>query len=280
MSETTTEKPAEIAPSPAEIQQPPAQTWQKPPGYDPVDLSTLVTEGKLSAEAVPIIEARFRHLYSQAKSGTEAKRKARELEEHLEKLTPVVEQLAARDTARTKETIETEIVRARDEGRVRDELKLQQELTALSTPRVDPPKEKKVEPEVYVEAAQGWASETNADGTLKRPWIQENHPDNVMALGHLHRIRDEWTRKGWEITPQTMPVLLTEIDQRMASRVQPRQTTAVLSTSQVRPQTKTDEIVLTQDQKYVAERLYGHIKEPAKRHEAYANALKIQGMSR
>lgn len=275
MSETTTE--TKSPETPAVTTEAPAQTWQKPPGYDPVDLDAL----GVTPEAKGAIEARIRHLYSQAKAGTEAKREARELREHLEKLTPVVEQLAARDTARTKETIETEIVRARDEGRVRDELKLQQELTAISTPKVEAPKEKKVEPEVYVEAAQGWATETNADGTLKRPWIQEDHPDNVMALGHLHRIRDEWTRKGWEINPQTMPILLTEIDQRMSSRTQPRQTTtAVLPTSQVRPQAKTDEITLTQDQKYVAERLYGHIKEPAKRHEAYANALKIQGMSR
>lgn len=276
MSETTSEsaKPPET-PAPPE----PAQTW-KPPGYDPVDLNTLVTEGKLSAEAVPVIEARFRHLYSQAKSGTEAKKEARELREHLEKLTPVVEQLAAKDTERSKAQVEEEIVRARDEGRVRDELKLQQELSTLNAPKVEAPKPVKTDD--YVEAAKGWATETNGDGTLKRPWIDENHPDNVKALGVMHKIRNEWMAKGQDITPQNLPFMLQEIEQRMGAPAPRSTTAAVLSTSQVRPQTKKDEIELNQEQKHVARRLYSNLA-PDKAEAAYAKSLQVlrtQGMAR
>ena len=63
----------------------------------------------MAPEARGPIEARLRHLYSQAKQGTEAKREARELREHLDKLTPVVERLAASETARTKTPDESRI---------------------------------------------------------------------------------------------------------------------------------------------------------------------------
>lgn len=254
------------------------QTWQKPPGYDPVDLDAL----GVTPEAKGVIEARIRHLYSQAKAGTEAKREARELREHLEKLTPVVEQLAAKDTARTKATIEDEIVQARGNGDVRREIQLQQELSTLTTPKVEKP-EPKTPTDDYVRAAQGWASETNVDGTLKRPWILEDHPDNTVALGILHKVRNEWQQKGIEINPQTMPLLLSEMDQRMSARATPKpQTAAVLSTSQMQPPKKQDEIELDQAQKFSAERLYAHLP-PAKAHEAYANSLKVlrsKGMAR
>lgn len=279
MSETKTEnseKPPETAPTPA----PAPQTWQKPPGYDPVDLNEL----GIPPEKQGPIQERFRHLYSQAKAGTEAKREARELREHLEKLTPVVEQLVQKDTARTKATIENEIIEARGQNDVRREIQLQQELSTLTAPKPEPEKPKpEVPTEAYVEAAQGWATETNADGTLKRPWIAEDHPQNVEALGHLHKVRDEWARRKIEITPQTMPLLLNEIDQRMAKHVAPKPTAAaVLSTSQVRPQAKPDEIELNQDQKHTARRLYSHLP-PDKAEAAYAKAyglLRNQGMAR
>jgi hypothetical protein len=100
-------------------------------------------------------------------------------------------------------------------------------------------------------------------------------------LGILHKTRDEWTKRGWEITPQTMPLLLNEIDQKMAKPAKPQAAT-VLSTSQVRPPAKTEEVELNQEQKHTARRLYSHLPGD-KAEAAYAKAyglLKTQGMAR
>lgn len=269
MTETTetTEKPPETKPEP--------QQWTKPPGYDPVDLDAL---GITEPEKKAAIEARFRHLYTQAKTASEVKRENRELREHLDKLTEAVEKIQAKDFEQERANTLQQIKLARDEGRVEDEVKLLAGLNKVE-PKVEKPE---VKTEDYVKAAQGWASETNPDGTLKRPWILEDHPDNTVALGVLHKVRAEWAQKGIEITPQTTPLLLDEIDKRMTKTQAKPTAPQVLATSQVRPQKKPDDVELNQDQKLAARRLYSHL--PADKAEAaYAKAygaLKTAGMAR
>lgn len=264
-SETPPEKPPETAEKPVA-----AQTWQKPPGYDPIDYEKI----GLTPEQRQVVEARFNHLYAQAKSGTEAKRELREVREHLDKLTPVVNQLAER-TARDEEArVAFALKQARETGDTETEIKL---LRAVSEPKPEPkPEPKKDVTQDIVKAAEGWASETGDDGTLKRPWIMPTHPDHDRAMGTLFRLKNEWEAGGREIRPETMPFFLSEIDRRMGPKPNGARQPAVLSTAQIQPKAKTDEIELSEAEKFTANRLYSHLPDEKKRIEAYANAIKAQ----
>lgn len=274
MSEAEKPNPAEPKPEPEQ------KPWVKPPGYDPVDLDSLgIPEDKQGP-----IKERFNHLYVQVKG---SKEENRELRKHLDQLTEAIDKrfvpLEQTQTEDREARLLAAAKSAREEGRVEDELKITKELLK---PKEAPPEPKPKAPgvEAYVEAAQGWATERGDDGNLRRPWIQEDHPDNVRALGTMHKIRESWQRRGIELTPQTMPLFLNEIDGAMAkTNGKAAPTQAVLSTSQVRPPPPKDQMELSQDEKYVADRLYSHVKEPAKRYEAYGKSrqlLREQGRAR
>lgn len=256
--ETKVETPAAVVPPVAE----PEKT--RPPGYEPVDWDAL----GLTPEQKAAVDTRTRYLYHQVKAGKEEREGLRKHNDDLQKA--IDERLARLETDKTEDTkarTVQAIKAARDEGRVEDELKLVGQLHSLDKPPEKKPE--KTETEFWREPMTKWAQEIGEDGNLKRPWLQENHPDRADAYGKFWVLSEELEKQGLTVNAQTLPTVLMEMDRRMQKPNGAAKTPAVLSTSQMKgPAPKADE--LTAEEKYTADRMLAHHKDPAERYRRYA----------
>jgi|CXWL01.1.fsa_nt_gi hypothetical protein len=255
--ETKTETPSAVVPPVAEPTEKP-----RPPGYEPVDWDAL----GLTPEQKTAVDTRTRYLYHQVKAGKEEREGLRKHNDDLQKA--IDERLARLETDKTEDTkakITQAIKNARDEGRVEDELKLVSQLTSLDKPLAKP-EAKPVE--WWKAGAEKWAVETNENGELKRPWIIPDSPDNPKATGLLFKIKERWEQEGRSLNESTLPFLLMELDNHMQKPNGAARTPAVLSTSQMKGPAQKDE--LTAEEKFHADRMLAHRKDPADRYKAYA----------
>lgn len=259
--EVKTAEPAPITPTePEKTEQKP-----KPPGYEPVDFDAL----NLTPEQRAAIEPRIRYLYGNLKKGEGERTELRAYLDRLQKdIDARILPLEKQQTESKEAQYTAAIKLARDEGRVEDELKLTKELHKLGEPEPKPLPKK--ETEFWKPAVESWASEVDHENNLKRPWLAPDHPEHELALGKVHKLNLEWQQQGLEINPSTLPLFLNQLEQRMTKTNGARQPPAVLPTSQARPPApkSTD---LTAEEKYTADRMLSHIKEPEERYRRYAS---------
>ncbi len=137
-----------------------------------------------------VVEPRFNRIYHNMKDW---EKKAGAAIEFSHGIKEQLDSLQEKQTASSKQEqlskIQEKLKQAKEEGDVDREVDLQTQLSVLAaspgekTETVDLPAQ---EPSYDQQAMQTWAGETNADGSLKRPWAREGHPRfrQVAALGN------------------------------------------------------------------------------------------------
>lgn len=257
MTEDNKETPAVVPAAP--------KTEEKthPPGYEPVDWDAL----GLTPEQKAVVDTRTRYLYHQVRAGKEEREGLRKHNDDLQKA--IDERLATLEKAKAADQeaqLTQEIVKARDEGRVTDELKLQRELNTLATPKEAPKTETK---DWWKEPTIKWAGEVDRENKVLRPWLMEDHPDNPRALGTFFKLKTQWETEGRALNEQTLPFLLAELDMHMTKANGALKSPAVLSTSQIKAPAQKD-TDLTAEEKYTADRTMTHVKDQTERYRRYA----------
>lgn len=261
--ETKTEEKTE------EVKTEAVKTEEKPrrPGYDPVDFEEL----NLTPEQREKVEPRIKYLYGNLKAGEKERAELRKWNDKLqESIDEQNARLAKLETSKVEDErtkIENEIVAAREEGRTREELQLQRRLADLDK-KPEPKPEKKVEQEFWKEPLESWAAEVDPQGNLRRPWLALDHPDHEVANGKTLTLFNEWKASGLQVTQQTLPMFLQQLDSRMV-RTNGKAAPTVLPTSQTKgPASKDPE--LTTEEKFFADRTMQHVPDQKERYRRYA----------
>lgn len=261
------EEEVQEAPEAPEEQPQPQEQREKPPGYDPVDLSDLPEE---KAEA---IKHRIDYLYGQVKRGEKdwevAQDHIRRLDESLNKVSGRLGHIEEEKSENDLASLRRMAVDAMEEGEYDRAQEINERILELKLA----PKEVKEEPEEKPEEAvlppqtqevlTRWASEVDDSGNPVRPYVDENHPEHQKAIQKAQEI---WNDPVARAKIDTIEDFLGILDKKMQGPKAP----AVASTSpNFRP--KADKkIELTEDQKRIARKL--GIPE-----ERYAAQLKAMG---
>lgn len=247
--ENTVTEAAEAPEAPKE-----AHEREKPPGYDPVDLSDL-PEDKAQE-----IQNRIDYLYGQVKRGEKdwavAQDHIRRLDESLNKVSGrlghIEEDRAQTDIA----TLRRMAAEAAEEMEWERFQEINEKILEMkSAPKEE--KEEKKEPDDIL-AQYGitdsqkdvlieWATARDDQGNLLRPYISEDHPDYQKFIREATRT---WEDPVAQSKFNTLDQFLDLVDTRMKGKTAPK----VASTnSSYRPNSK--KIELTEDQKRIARKL-------------------------
>lgn len=268
----TEENPATATTETATTETPapkPPEAKPRPAGYEPVDFDAL----NLTPEQRAAIEPRIHYLFGNVQAGKREREELRQWNERLqkdiesqEKRIQPLEQAQTEDrTARLAAALRT----ARDTGDVATEVML---LKEIAKPETKPEKPETKAPangfEPLRPSVEAWAQETDDTGNLKRPWLAPDSPEHILAQGQLVQLTQDWQRSGMEVTPQTLPIFLQQLEAKMGRKPNGHAQT-VLSTSQTRPPAKKTGD-LTIEEMHHADKIMTHIKDRDERHKRYA----------
>lgn len=244
----------------------------RPAGYEPIDFEKL----NLTPEQRAAIEPRIHYLYGNVQAGKREREELRKWNEQLQRdIDDAKQRIQPLEKAQSEDRaarLANALKAAREAGDTHSEVLILKEIAKNDEPPKEEPKPapKPAGFELLRPTVEVWAQEIGEDGNLKRPWLAPDHPDHELAQGRLVSLTQEWQRSGLEVTPQTLPIFLGQLEAKMGKANGHKPATAgVLSTSQHRSPAKKD-TGLSIEEKHHADRIMTHIKEPEERYKRYA----------
>ena len=250
----------------------PKETKGRPEGlpedqeWDRVDFETADPE---------TIQRRFNRLYAGQKTTENALKQAAEDNRKLaDRLEEIERNRTEQDNSRRLSELKQEKIKALEEGETARAVEIDDQILDIKTAEKPAPKVEKEEiqePGWFTpqkqQALVNWASESDGNGNLKRPWAEEGHPKNPRCIEITNAVLNDPDFAGADMTE-----ILSEVDRLMTPRQKKPSAAPVLSGGDAPRETKKTSVKLTEEQKLVARRMYNDLK-PEDAVKRYAASL-------